>query len=297
MGLRLGTAFPSILRKTFPVVEPDFPLITVMYLLQIQDLPAVPLTSDTGENRAVFGFSVLERLVMMGQKRFAAFVQGPCRNASEPLDSFTVDQDIHELLDYFKSKRLAFAAVRGSKSYQKPTMISLTDVLNLYDRGLVKTDITAEDVASPVFSMPANTPIREALLAMFKRKYRQIFVAGEGCYVSDRSIIDYVLSPTGIDSILYESDKDPLSTPIGKLWSIAPAEVGRQMSLHEAAVTLQEKRSGCLMVEGAGVVTPWDLVMKPWLSGKLIIADERKGMVSGRPRVRSRRQTSKQSNR
>jgi CBS domain-containing protein len=287
LGLRLGTAFPSILRRTFPVVKPDFPLITVMYLLQIQDLPAVPLTSDGPEMRAVFGFSALERLVKMGQKRFASFVQGPCRNASEPLDSFALDQDLRDVLESFRSRGIASAAVRGDGSYQRPTMVALTDILKLYDRGLIKTDLVVEGVSSPIFSMPGDTPIREALLTMFKRNYRRIFVGEEGCYISDKSIIDYVLSPMGIDSILYEPKKDPLSTPIGKLWSIAPAEVGRGMSLHEATVTLQERRAGCLMVE-SGVVTPWDLVMKPWLTGKLVIADEPARKIVGRSRPRRR---------
>lgn len=284
--MRLGSALPFVLDRHYPVVRPDFPLITVLYLLRMQDLAAVPLTSANDECKAVFGFSSLERLAKMGQRRFASFVQGPCGNASGRLNCFTLDQELAEVLDSFKSRRLGVAAVRGPNSYGRFSLVTLADVLRLYENGLIDTDLVVEDVASPIFSMPAGTSVREALRAMFKHQFRRIFVSRDGCYISDRSIVDYDLGPLGLDSLVYEPRRDPLATPISKLWSVAPVPVGRKTNLREAARKLRERRAECLVMPGDKIVTPWDLVMKPWLSGKLVIADGTEKFATARPSPR-----------
>ncbi len=285
--MRLGSALPFVLERQRAIVKPDFPLITVLYLLRMQDLAAVPLTSDNDECRAVLGFSSLEKLVTMGHKRFASFVQGPCVKASDRLDSLTADQELGELLDCFRSRKLGCAGLRASGSRGRPSLVTLGDVLRLYDTGLLKTDMTAEDVASPIFSMPGDTPVRDALETMFERQYRRIFIEGDGCYVSDRSMIDYILNPESLDSLVYEPHRDPLVTPIGELWSAGPVAVGQRTNLGEAALKLQKHGAECLVIRGGKVITRWDLVMKPWLAGKLVVAEEPESVATAPPRPRS----------
>src|SRR5271169_2680784 len=137
--LRLGTAFPSILDRRYPIVRPEFPLIIVLNLLRIQDLAAVPLTSDKGECRAVAGYSSLSKLVTLGHARFASFVRGPCGKASDRVDCFTVDQELEKLLDCFKSRGFGFVAVRNPDSHGWLSLATLADVIWLYESGLIKT--------------------------------------------------------------------------------------------------------------------------------------------------------------
>ncbi|MGA2663372.1 MAG: CBS domain-containing protein [Nitrososphaerales archaeon] len=219
--LQLDLAFPHALARRYAIVKPDYPLITVLYLLKLKDLAAVPLTSDREEeSRAVFGFSSLERLVKMGPKRFAPFLQGPCEDAAGELDCFTVNQDLGELLDSFKSRRLGFALVRGPDPSGTRSLVTLGDALGLYEKGMIQTDMVTADVASPVFSMPESASVREALQEMLSRGYRRIFVSDTGCYISDRSIIEHALTPSALEDFMEDPDRDPLAAPIGKLWSV-----------------------------------------------------------------------------
>ena len=271
--LRLDLAFPSAFARRYAIVKPDYPLITVLYLLKLKDLAAVPLTSDMeDERRAVFGFSSLKRLVKMGPKQFAPFLQGPCEDAADELDCLTADQDLGELLDSFRSRRLGFVLMRGPDPRGPRSLVTLGETLGLYEKGTIQTDMVAADVASPIFSMPESASVRQALEEMLSRGYRRVFVSDTGCYISDRSIIEHTLTPSALEDFMEDPDRDPLAVPIGKLWSVAPVRTAPHQSLKAAALKLRQQRGDCLVIDGDMVITPWDLVMKPWISGRLAIA-------------------------
>lgn len=271
--MRLDTAFPQILERKYAVVKPSFPLITVLYLLRIQELAAVPLASDgKGGCRAIFGFSSLERLVDMGPRRFASLLQRPCKYASSRIDCLSADQDLSELLDSFEAQGLGFAAVREDSS-PKTCLATLADVVELYERGLIRSDMVAQDVASPIFSMPGRTSIRDAVQAMFDHHCRRVFVSDEQGYITERSVINYILSPWALVDCGWVGQKNLLNAPIGKLVRVAPAFVNPRLGLSEVAVKLREQKGGCLVLSHQDkVVTAWDLALKPWVSGGLMIA-------------------------
>ncbi|MGA2666336.1 MAG: CBS domain-containing protein [Nitrososphaerales archaeon] len=239
--------------------------------MSIKDMAAVALTSDNkNESRVVFGFSCLEQLVKMGPSRFASFLNEPCEDAAVQLGIVTTDQDLGDLLDSFSERRLGFALVRAPDANGKRNLVTLGDILKLYEGGLMGTDAVAEDVASPIFSMRGGTTAREALRAMFDRHYRRVFVSDTGCYVSDRTMIESLLSPAALDGLHEEPGRDSLGTPISELWSVAPIPIEPHASLRDVAMKLRRQRGDCL-IAGGTLITPWDLVMKPWLSGQLAI--------------------------
>lgn len=271
--MRLDSAFPDILDRHYAVIKPSYPLITVLFLLKIQELAAVPLTSGKeDERRAVFGFSCLERFVKLGPARFASLLRGSCERAANELDSLTMDQELGELLDSFKKRGLGFAVLRSPSTYRRRTLVTLLDVLQLYERGLIKSDMLVGDVASPVFSMSGDTPLREALQAMFNRKYRRIFISNDGYYISDRTVIDYILNPAGLVELDEEPPVDHLDTPISRLPSFAPIPITPRLNLKEAAAKLRKSRGGCLIMNGSEIVTSWDVAMKPWIAKRAVMS-------------------------
>jgi len=274
MESRLASAFPHAFDRQYAVVKPSYPLITVLYLLKIQELAAVPLTSGRREeNRAVFGFSSLEKLVKLGPTRFAALLRKPCEGAAEELDCLTTDQDLSDLLESFKARGLGCAVLRAPGPYGRRTLLTLSDVLRLYERGLIKTDMVAQDVASPIFSMPGDASIRDALRAMFKHQFRRVFISDDGRYISERTVINHILNPMALVGLDEEPPADHLAAPIGRLESDAPVPMGPRLPLKDAATKLRKRGGGCLIMNGDEVVTPWDLVMKPWISGRLVISE------------------------
>jgi CBS domain-containing protein len=266
--LKIRTAFPHILGRKYPVVKPEYPVLTVLYLLRMQDVAAVPLLGRTGEPRALFGFSSLSRLLALPPGRFAAFLAEPCGNASEKLESVGADDDLESLLEAFEDRRLGVACIKGDGPDER-SLVTLGDVLELFSKNWLRASATLEEVASPVFSVPTDTTIRKGIEEMFSRRIRRLFLA-KGSYVSDRSIMDRVFSPLVLDSVAADPATDVLAAPLGSLRKDAPLRVRPGTAFKAAAAKLRGEGLQCLLVDG-GVVTQWDLVMKPWMSGSLSI--------------------------
>ncbi|MDA4123343.1 MAG: CBS domain-containing protein [Thaumarchaeota archaeon] len=271
--MKIEQAFPHILEKQVPVVKSNYPLLTVLYLLRMQDVDAVPIVPVTNKGaRAVFGFSSLPHFMNLGPEGFAELLRGPCEAASDELNLLSVEDELGSLLDAFKSRTLGLALVHEGGRKMKAGLLSLTDVLALYGTGVIHAGMTVGDVGSPILSLPSTTTIREALQAMFRHRHRRVFLTGVEAYVSDRSIMSSLFSPTILEQLGSEKSKDILSTPIAKVEKVTPVAVGPKTSLSKAAYMLRRDRGGCLITSEKKVVTPWDVVMKPWLTDRLTIA-------------------------
>jgi hypothetical protein len=274
--LKIRHAFPALLNRQYPIVKATYPLLTVLYLLRMQDVDAVPITPITKKGaRAVFGFSSLPQFMDLGPNGFAKLLRGPCEVASDELTMVSADDDLQTLLSAFESRKLGIALIHGDDGRETRTgLMSLSDVLPLYGSGILHSKATVEEVGTPIFSMPGTTTIRETLKAMFCHRYRRVFLSGDKTpfsYVSDRTIMSYLFSPTVLEELDREDAKDVLSTPIAKVGKVAADVTSSRTSLKTAALALTKKRGGCLVTRDGGVLTPWDAVMKPWSTGKLTI--------------------------
>ena len=233
----------------------------------------VPITfAQEMSGRAVYGCSVLSQATRTGPAGFANFLKGPCLAASDNLALVSVEDELGALLDAYKSKRLGFAFVHESGNPMKGCIVSMADVLSLFASGAIGTQMTVEDVASPMFSMPGDTPLGDALKVMYRHSYRRIFLTGEESCVFDREIMDHVFSPTVLEGTDPEQRcKDALGESLGAIGKTTPDAISGRTGLGNAASKLLSSKGGCLVVDGEKVVTPWDAVMKPWLAGELKI--------------------------
>ena len=271
--MRIRQALPGILGRQYPVARTNYPLLTVLYLLRMKDVDAVPIFPMARRGaRAVLGFSVLPHLMKLGPNGFANFVRGPCEGASDELSLLGIQDDLEALLEAFEARRLGFALVRDPRQAEKASLASLADVLSLYGKGGIRSNLTVGDVGTPVFSMPSDSSIRDALQQMFRHRHRRVFLSGESTYVSDRGILGYLFSPSILGELGTDETLDPLSKPIGEVEKSTPATIDSHKGLELAALKLKEERGGCLVTDDQRVVTPWDVVMKPWLSGELATA-------------------------
>lgn len=266
--VKIRNAFPHVLDRKYPVVKPEYPLLTVLYLLRMNDVAAVPLVGGAGGPRALFGFSSLARLLALPPGGFAAFLAEPCGNVADKLESVGVDDDLESLLEAFKARRLGVACVRGGGP-EKRSLVTLGDVIELYSKDRLRARSTLEEVASPVISARGETSIRKGIEEMFSRRIRRLFLSDDE-YVSDRSIMDRVFSPLVLDDVAADPTADVLAAPLNSLKKGAPIRVRRGTSIKAAAAKLRGEGLQCLVV-GDAVVTQWDLVMKPWLSGNVSI--------------------------
>lgn len=253
------------MERRYPTVKPSYSLLSVLYLLRMEDVAAVPLSEGPTSRRAVFGFSSLPKLMNLSPEAFDEFLEGPCERGSEKLDSFSLDDDVEMLLEAFKKRKLGFSLVNCNvRGEPRTILVSLIDLLGLYGTEQATTDMLVGEVGSPIFSMPGRTSIREALLAMFRLTHRTVFISGQRRYISDRTIIDRVLGPATLETLREGAKTDTLEAQIGSLERMTPIEVGARTSMHAAALRLGDWGPCLAIRDGDSVVTAWDVVMKPW---------------------------------
>ena len=260
--MRVKEAFPKAFERAYPAIDPATPMLSVLPLLRFHEIDAIPLSFDSSEKqRAVFGYSSLARILLIGPGRFEEFLKQPCEQVSDQLSVVDADGPLSRLLDAFLSTRFGFA--RAVEERGVGGLLTLADALQLYESGAIRTRLRAEDVASRVFSLPPETPLRAALDEMFRRRNRRVFISGTREFVWDRAIIDHLFSP----AFLAEHEKGPtedmLGGPISQIKATSALEARGGTELEEAAGILAERRGQCLAFEDK-VVTPWDVVMKPW---------------------------------
>ena len=271
--MKIGSAFPRLLENRYPYVEPGYPLLTVLNLLRASDTPAVPLHEGLTSSRSVSGFSSLSKLIELPAESFESFLEGPCENAAKKVDTFGMDDDLEKLLEAYKKRMLGVSLVNGVVGGEpRFSLVGLKDLLSLYQTGQFASDLSVQDVSSEIFSLPGTTTVRDSLAAMFRLRHRSVFISGDRSYVSDRTIIDRVFDPGFLQPHHQQPTVAAFDAQIGTLDRTTPTEIGPLTGLRAAAMKVRSEWGTCLTLRDMNaLVTPWDLVMKPWESGKLKI--------------------------
>lgn len=269
--MKIGSALPRLLERRYPTIKPSYPLLTVLYLLRIQDLAAVPIAANGKGPRAIFGFSVLPKLMDLNSKSIDQYLAGPCGAASDELESFAMDDQIEDLLESFQRSRRGVSLVSGKiRGESHTTLVSLVDLLRLYKTKQFESDMVVDQVGSTIITLPGKTSVRSAVQTMFKLKVRRVFISGERTYISDRSIVERVLSPASLVQTPGDKEMGAFEARIETLKKSLPIEVPSRSSLQAAAFKLRSEWGPCLTIQDEDVVvTPWDVIMKPWNAGRL----------------------------
>jgi len=271
--LRIRDAFPKMFERAYPAVDPTAPILSVLPLLRFHEIDVLPLSFDVGRRqRGIYGFSCLARLLKVRPGGVGSFLKEPCYVVSKPLPTIRADRSLSGLLDVFLRRRFGFARVVESRG--AGALLALPDVLGLYQDGSLRSSLTLEDVASTAFSMPIKATIREVLVEMFDRRIRRVFFSGTREFVWDRGVIEYLFSPAVLAGVVQNESADILEIPISGIGTITAKVAGGRMRLGEAAALLKAEPEQCLVYDGK-VVTPWDVVMKPWKAKELEIRNHR----------------------
>jgi hypothetical protein len=270
--MKIHEALPHIFKRTYPVLERKTQLLVAASLLRFHQIDAIPIGFQKKQRKhlAVLGYSCLSKLVRIDDSaKYKSFLEGPCENAAQELSRISSKAEIESLLRLFEKSRFGFAMVEGK--YEVGALVSLRDLLGLYVEGVIDSPLTIDRVGSPIFSMPRNSTLREVLNEMFMRRFRRVFVEsnnGKKNVITDRRIISYVFSTARLDEISSGPSSDILDIPVGNLEAMRPADLPRSTKVKDAAVAMLRQTEDCLVSEGS-VITPWDMIMKPWEKGKL----------------------------
>jgi len=184
--MKIGVALPSVFQRKYPVLEPNTQMLIALSLLRFHEIDALPLTFKPMEKKrfAVFGYSCLSKLLETEAKNYGAFLEMSCENSALELTTIDGRKELETLLRIFEKTKFGFAWVESNRL---GGFASLRDLIELYERGIVATKLTAREVASPIFSLPKNTKIKSVLQEMFSRRIRRIFISGNKGLVTDRT--------------------------------------------------------------------------------------------------------------
>jgi hypothetical protein len=268
--VEIGEALPQIFKRSYPVIQPTTELVLALSLLRFHQIDALPVgfKADQKKRLAVFGYSCLSRLLETEPKNYGNFLKLPAKKAALELSIIDVDEDIRSLLQVFQKTKFGFAWV---ESKRLGGFASLRDMLRLYDQEIVQTQLSLSELASPIFSLPEETEIRNVLKEMFARRIRRIFIEGTDSLVTDRQIIGHLFSASRLEQIS-QKPKTMLEIELGDLETFAPKRVNGSISAKTGAKEMLGQMEECLVCE-KGVITPWDIIMKPLARGELKIKD------------------------
>jgi len=273
---KLGKLFQYVFSRTTPVVEADSPTMVGASLLRFHPVDAAlllikDLKPARVNSRCLFvsGHSVLAGLVKRNPGDYYKLMFEPCSRSVVGIESLSIDHNLRDLLNLIKETRFGFTTVADGEVV---SLVGLLDVVRLYTNGDMETDTVVEDVASPPFYSPRGATLKTAIDKMFERRIRRVFIDGTRAFVSDRELISFIFSPRRLEDAR-NSPNSVLEPGIEEVGPIDAEEVDDAMPVRDAARLIAQK-PGTTLLCGKGVVTPWDLVIKPWTIGRLVLGEE-----------------------
>jgi len=273
--IKIREALPDIFERPYAVIDPSTKAQIAMCLLAFHEMDALPVGFTVGKRKYVIsGYSCLSRLLQTAPVDYARFLDKPSQALCFELATVPAEGDLESLLEVFEKTRFGFAWVEDVKHSNFGALASLRDLLPLFSKSIISTDMSVGEVAtSPIFSLSKETSLKQALNEMIERKVRRVLISETQKIVSDRQIIDYVFRISKLD----EAGRNPstlLDADFGDLESVRLQRISSRTKINKAAAALYAKggRGGCLICE-EGVVTPWDVIMKPWRKERLAISE------------------------
>jgi hypothetical protein len=102
---------------------------------------------------------------------------------------------------------------------------------------------------------------------MLNRKFRRVLI-GESALVTEKEILEYLFrksiqEPTQLSSLM--------NRRVAEVNYVSVPRIDDGAGLGEAAKVLSNSKRRCAL-SSSGIVTPWDLIMKPWRLGRLTIS-------------------------
>jgi hypothetical protein len=185
---------------------------------------------------------------------------------AQELTRIKPDDDIESFLFNFKKSGIGYTWIESKKAWG---FASLIDSPDLYSKGMIDANMTVGQAASPIFPLPGETKIDVALQEMFDRKLGRVFVEGKDRLLTDRRIIGKLFSPDRL-ALASKDPKSFLDLKLADIRAAKPMYVKDAARIKVAALSMKKVKEETLVCE-KGVVTPWDLVVKPLETGKLDI--------------------------
>ena len=281
--MKLKEALPEIFRRPVPVVAEgtailvagtllDTPRRDVLPVVGSSDMSLKFVSKDLGGRylMAFAGHAILSRLLERKPRDHYKFLFEPIENVALSVQAIPADEEITTLFRAFARTRFGWAVIEDSGTC---ALVTLADLIPLYDRKILNSDLRVKDVASKVFALPRDTKLSRALQEMIRHGVRRVFLSGSNRSVSDREILTFIFSPVRL-AVVRNSPPEMLEATLEDVESVEPIVVDSNITLGEASELFKPVSGAWCLACSEGIVTPWDLIVKPWKIGHLIIREK-----------------------
>jgi CBS domain-containing protein len=244
-------------------IRDDTPPVVGGILLGERTVDALSIKDGTARG-LTGGYDVLAKVLQTSDLH--RFFVGRIANVQRIARPIPEEALVGALLDRYESTTFGHALV---KFRPNPRIVSVVDVLRLYQHGRLDSGLRLQDVATrPLPAVPRSMPLEEAARIMVEKRVRRLFVEGEPrSVITDRSLIRVLFSPEMLEWAGEHPGRLPPLT-IGALEPRPVLELDVAMRVPAAAVQFDLNAAEAIFCS-AGIVTPWDLVMKPFARGDL----------------------------
>lgn len=265
--------------RKFTKLPAETSILSALALLQKNEYDLLILDSTDSRGRdpqrplVVSGYSIISKLVHTSPSRYGDLLQSTCLEAALAAGTISNEYDLISLFHVFESTTFGFALIHDA-SNSITDKISVKDLLSLYQNGVLSSDLIANDIATKqVFSLSNETKIVDCMQEMVRRKFRRVCVPGTKSMISDRQILSYVFDEKKVQGIL-KMPEHLLDGTLNEVASIQATWVDGQSKIREAAKALSMKKEPDCLLSDRGIITPWDLIIKPWRFGELKVVNK-----------------------
>jgi len=276
---RVSELLPELFGTDPPTIQGSEPVVLTGSLLkhsEVHFLPAGRIIPSRGFEiadvtlHAAFGsYGILKKVAGSSPKDYYKTLWSKSADIPVWIGSCRFEDSFDQVLEAFSLTK--FGGARVSRDSGE-AIVTLSDAVGLISRGKLSTHATTGDVCSAPITIADDRPIIEAIKMMISHNIRRLFVElGPGKFVSDRTIIDYMFSLERLE-VARDNPEAWIDEEVSKLPTKNPGRC-KTGDLDDAAKALGPAPDDCLMTDEWQVISRWDMVVKPWRTGKLAAVD------------------------
>ena len=258
-------------------VSPEQSVMMVGALLAFRDVNCAILMEGGKMKHAIYGYQIVNFLLEAKLEELYRRLYEPVVKAREiapgsPLPELKLKDSCRKALGEIVAARFGNLLFQDEEG--RPVgLLSLVTMLQALEGQTRNLGLSLLEVSSPLTIASSGQSISEVFRFMMRNRVRRVVTKqGRRFYgCTEREILKALFSMKGLES-LRDDGTAFLNRPIGDLaqqvYRSVPTVDG-DMDVAGAWTAAVENDASALIVDGDRIATPWDLVVKPFLAGKI----------------------------
>ena len=278
---RLSNLFPELFSIARPITTSDVPVIVAASMLSIYDSPILPIiregTAPAGKEnneaklfQAIGSLPIVRMVLEIQPSEYYKALWQPCTTRSIWIGSLGFQDTLEDLLRIYEAT--GFGDARVEAPTPPNTLITLSEVVSLFGLRKLRCSAEVNKVASRIVQVDPDALLLDALRSMSENRIRRLFLRGrQGEFISDRSVLGYLLSPKAL-KIVRDAPESWLDVKVSAIQSVKADVISANAKVEDVGSMVSPGRDVFVLSDGFHLLSKWDLVMKPWKMGLLNLA-------------------------